>query len=44
MTDRHPLGTGPPRTATEAELPPAPRAPLAAGRLPAAPADLGRGG
>jgi hypothetical protein len=37
MTDRRPLGTGPPRTATEAELPPAPRAQLAAERLPAAP-------
>ncbi|MBL3670502.1 hypothetical protein JL475_31915 [Streptomyces sp. M2CJ-2] len=38
MTDRRPLGTGPTRTATEAELPPAPRAPLAAERLPTAPA------
>ncbi|WP_157869307.1 hypothetical protein [Streptomyces hirsutus] len=38
MTDRRPLGTGPTRTATQAELPPAPRAQLAAERLPAAPA------
>ncbi|WP_406723687.1 hypothetical protein WJ438_01995 [Streptomyces sp. GD-15H] len=40
MTDRRPPGTGPTRTATEAdtELPPAPRARLAAERLPAAPA------
>ncbi|MEV0695471.1 hypothetical protein [Streptomyces sp. NPDC050388] len=38
MTDRRPLGTGPTRTTTEAELPPAPRAPLAAERLPTAPA------
>ncbi|MER5991459.1 hypothetical protein [Streptomyces viridosporus] len=40
MTDRRPLGTGPTPTATEAdtELPPAPRAQLAAERLPAAPA------
>lgn len=36
MTDRRPLGTGPTRTATESELPPAPRAQLAAERLPAA--------
>ncbi|WP_146229000.1 hypothetical protein [Streptomyces sp. NWU339] len=38
MTDRRPLGTGPTRTATEAKLPPAPRAQLAAERLPTAPA------
>lgn len=38
MTDRRPLGTGPTRTTTEAELPPAPRAQLAVERLPAAPA------
>ncbi|WP_406729484.1 hypothetical protein WJ438_40210 [Streptomyces sp. GD-15H] len=38
MTDRRPLGTGPTHTATEAELPPAPRARLAAERLPAVPA------
>ncbi|WP_406729479.1 hypothetical protein WJ438_40165 [Streptomyces sp. GD-15H] len=40
MTDRRPPGTGPTRTATEAdtELPPAPRAQLAAERLPATPA------
>ncbi|MFF9221796.1 hypothetical protein [Streptomyces viridosporus] len=38
MTDRRPLGTGPIRTATEVELPPAPHAQLAAERLPAAPA------
>ncbi|MBL3671452.1 hypothetical protein JL475_37300 [Streptomyces sp. M2CJ-2] len=38
MTARRPPGTGPTRTATEAELPPAPRAPLAAERLPTAPA------
>ncbi|MEV0696124.1 hypothetical protein [Streptomyces sp. NPDC050388] len=35
MADRRPLGTGPTRTTTEAELPPAPRAPLAAERLSA---------
>ncbi|MGC9479720.1 hypothetical protein ACP4I1_37120 [Streptomyces sp. WG4] len=34
MTDRRPLGTGPTRPATETELPPAPRAQLAAERLP----------
>ncbi|PWI04880.1 hypothetical protein DIZ27_42630 [Streptomyces sp. NWU339] len=39
MTDRRPLGTGPTLTATEAdtELPPAPRAQLAAERLPTTP-------
>ncbi|MFJ4276199.1 hypothetical protein ACIP29_37285 [Streptomyces coelicoflavus] len=36
MTDRRPLGTGPTRPAAETntELPPAPRAQLAAERLP----------
>ncbi|MFE6632608.1 hypothetical protein ACFVNB_35905, partial [Streptomyces rochei] len=34
MTDRRPLGTGPTRPATETELPSAPRAQLAAERLP----------
>ncbi|WP_406729540.1 hypothetical protein WJ438_40585 [Streptomyces sp. GD-15H] len=37
MTDRRPLGTGPTRTTTEAELPPTPRAQLATERLPTAP-------
>ncbi|MDT0616462.1 hypothetical protein [Streptomyces lancefieldiae] len=40
MTDRRPLGTGPDRTAASRaqDTAPAPRAPLAAERLPAAPA------
>ncbi|MFJ8351525.1 hypothetical protein ACIQ9J_35260 [Streptomyces sp. NPDC094153] len=42
MTDRRPLGTGPDRAdvsrTRDTELPPAPRAQLAAERLPATPA------
>ncbi|MFF9490236.1 hypothetical protein [Streptomyces sp. NPDC014676] len=38
MTDRRPLGPGTDRAVTDTELPPAPRAQLAAERLPTAPA------
>ncbi|MFH9677399.1 hypothetical protein ACH4L5_34745 [Streptomyces sp. NPDC017405] len=43
MTDRRPLGTGPatadPSLMRDTDPPPAPRAPLAAERLPTEPAD-----